>query len=501
MRECANRPSDPTLHPLQSGTRDYREAPLSKHRRPLHPARTDSPRSGYWADLPREHGFEPLRVEGEIPAHLRGTLYRAGPALTGRFGRPYEHVFEGDGAICAIRIGEGTATGAVRLLRGDAFLEEERAGRPLYYSAAPWPRRLLNNLRGRAKNTGNTNVLAWHGSLFALMENARPLAFDRELATIGESSLGGVVRGAFTAHPHDLPARRTTFAFGLRYGGRSSVALYALPWSGPARELCALPLPHPVMLHDFMATGDHLVLLVSPLRLVLHRAILALGPFTRLFQWHPEDGTEVIVVPIDEPARVRRFRVDPFFQIHFAGGFEDGDDTFVDVMAYADSSSLDRNVAEIERPPEVGVLTRVRIPRAGERIEKERLAKTPLEFGLVDPRFAGTRCRHVFGVTVDEERFGLAHVDLERGEEHRHWLPAGELAGEGIFVPEHPAAPEGHGHILSLVHRLSSNTAHLAVFDSRRLEQGPIARAHFDHHIPVGFHGTWVPTDPDIAGR
>jgi all-trans-8'-apo-beta-carotenal 15,15'-oxygenase len=296
-----------------------------------------------------------------------------------------------------------------------------------------------------------------------------------------------------------VPARRTTYAFGLRYGGRSSVALYALPWQGPARELCDLPLAHPVMLHDFMATADHLVLLVSPLRLVLYRAILALGPFTRLFRWHPEDGTEVIVVPIDEPSRVRRFRVDPFFQIHFAGGFEDGDDTVVDVMAYADSSALDRNVAEIDRPPEAGVLTRIRIPRGAERIEKERLAKTPLEFGLVDPRFAGGRHRHVFGLTVDDTRFGLAHVDLERGEEHCHWFPDGEFAGEGLFVPERPDAPEGHGHILSLVYRPAAHETHLAVLDTRRLEAGPIARAHFDHHIPAGFHGTWVPAEPGGA--
>jgi hypothetical protein len=32
-------------------------------------------------DLPREHGFEPLRVEGTIPADLVGTLYRVGPSL------------------------------------------------------------------------------------------------------------------------------------------------------------------------------------------------------------------------------------------------------------------------------------------------------------------------------------------------------------------------------------------------------------------------------------
>jgi all-trans-8'-apo-beta-carotenal 15,15'-oxygenase len=37
-------------------------------------------------DLPREHGFEPLRMEGTLPQELSGTLYRIGPSLVSTFG-------------------------------------------------------------------------------------------------------------------------------------------------------------------------------------------------------------------------------------------------------------------------------------------------------------------------------------------------------------------------------------------------------------------------------
>lgn len=50
---------------------------------------------GSLRDLPREHGFEPLRVEGTLPAELSGTLYRAGPSLFSSFGKPYGHLFDG----------------------------------------------------------------------------------------------------------------------------------------------------------------------------------------------------------------------------------------------------------------------------------------------------------------------------------------------------------------------------------------------------------------------
>ncbi|MBW2385918.1 MAG: carotenoid oxygenase family protein, partial [Deltaproteobacteria bacterium] len=344
----------------------------------------------------------------------------------------------------------------------------------------------------RAKNTGNTNILRWHDTFYALMENAKPTAFDSELETIGESTLGGVVHGSFSAHPHDVVERRATYNFGMSYGRRTTLSLYELPWIGPARQLTSLPLEHPVMLHDFMATRDHLVLLVSPYQLVLHRAILAIGSFKDLFRWVPEAGTEVIVVPIDQPERTRRFKVDAFFQIHLAGGFDEPDAIVVDVMAYADAGALERNVSDIDRPPEIGELIRMRIPHGAERLEKERLGDTCIEFGSVDPRLRGSHYGQIYGVTVDETRFGAVRVDVERGKEHCYWFPENEFVGEPIFVPARPDAAEDEGHVLMHVYAADDHTTHLAILDAQRIEEGPIARAHFDHHIPAAFHGIWV---------
>ena len=52
-------------------------------------------------DLPREHGFEPLHLEGTIPIELSRTLHRAEPALFSTFGKSYGHWFDGDGAVSA----------------------------------------------------------------------------------------------------------------------------------------------------------------------------------------------------------------------------------------------------------------------------------------------------------------------------------------------------------------------------------------------------------------
>ena len=46
------------------------------------PQQTASREPGWrrlFRNLSREHGYEPLRVEGRIPDDLRGTLLRVGP--------------------------------------------------------------------------------------------------------------------------------------------------------------------------------------------------------------------------------------------------------------------------------------------------------------------------------------------------------------------------------------------------------------------------------------
>ena len=31
------------------------------------------------------------------------------------------------------------------------------------------------------------------------------------------------------------------------------------------------------------------------------------------------------------------------------------------------------------------------------------------------------------------------------------------------------------------------------------LERGPIARAHLDHRVPLGFHAIWAPDAPPVS--
>lgn len=437
---------------------------------------------------PRHHGFEALEVEGELPRDLLGTLYRNGPALFEVGGQRYDHLFEGDGGITALRLDAGRAFGAHRILETAGLAQERAEGRAIFGTSVPWHTRIANIYRGRHKNVANTNVLSHRGGLYALWEGGKPTRFDADALTlVGEETLGDVVQGTFSAHPHAVPARRTTYNFGLKYGRTNLLTAYALPWDGEAKVLGEVTLRHPVMLHDFVATERHLVWFVSPIKLDLVRFALGLATFDRLFRWDASLATEVIVMPIDAPSEVRRFEVPAFFQWHFANAFERDGEIVVDYVHYANMDSFH----DIGRSAAAkGRLHRAVIGSRG--LRTEQIASLSCEFPLVHPGLEGAQSAPVW-VSLQGDAGGIARV--HRGEERAFFFDEGTLASEAVVIPKSGAArSEDDVYLAALVLDGASQRSFFAIWDGPRFQDGPIAKAWFDHPVPITFHGKWVPT-------
>lgn len=454
-------------------------------------------------DLAREHGFEPLRLEGVLPAGLRGTLYRNGPALFSNQGEGYGHWFDGDGAVTAVRFDERGAAGAIRLVQSAGLRAERAARRPLtnnYGTRAPG----LRGLFAAPKNTANTSVLLWQGRLLALQEGNLPTELSPgELRTLGETDLDGAVAATFSAHPHYVPERRATYNFGVRYGRVTRLDLYELPEAGPARRLATLPLGGSTMIHDFLATARHLVFFAPPLRLRLLPLLLGQASYSDALAWRPELGTEVIVVPLDAPARPRRYTVDPFFQWHFANAYDDHDDIVVDLVRYPDFETHRWLKALLSGPP--GFAARgcygraVLTPSAG-RLRFEARFGGSCEFPRVAPGATGHANRFVYLVahrSPESSREGLPtdllKLDLRRNHATRMSPGAGQYPSEPVFVPRPDAVDEDDGWLLTLVYDAGTDASHVAVLDARDLARPVLARACFPHPIPHTFHGAWQP--------
>lgn len=444
--------------------------------------------------LARPHGFEPLRVEGRLPDDLRGTLYRAGPAIFERFGAKVKHPFEADGAITAVRLEGGRALGASRIVESAGYREEEAAGRFLYNSSASWLDRMRIALGGGvSKSAGNTSTFLWQDRLFALMEGGLPQEMDPENLDTLEASDLGVIPGAFSAHPHRVAALKTSFNFGLRYGRKMEIDLFALPDHGPARRLGSVAAPWHSLVHDFIATERHLLLLLGPMKLHLGRAMLGLGDITRLFQWKPSLGSRLFVIPIDDVQATKTFELEPFWVWHFANAFEEAGGPSIDFCRSSRlvMDDMDLVVQEGEAP----YLTRLHLDLASGRLSEDRISDLPCDMPQVHPRVAGGRYGSVF---VQSERLeggqrhrGVSRIEIPSGR-HAEWVfPAGHIPGEPVFVARGEA--EDDGWILDLVFDPTRETSYLAILDGQRLEEGPLATAHFDQTIPLTFHGAFAP--------
>jgi all-trans-8'-apo-beta-carotenal 15,15'-oxygenase len=456
-----------------------------------------------FASMAGSHPFEPLRVEGTAPTSLRGTLYRNGPGLNQRFGRQYDHWFDGDGAITAVRIAGGSAFGAARILETATFQEEERAGRRLYsgWSSRP-PRPLREYLLGRRKNAANVNVVVYRGRLLALGASGVPLEFSREALSIqGRVSLGAAGMREMGPHPHRVATRKATYYFGQRVGPRCSLFVIEATDGGDEREVAHVPLDAPVLLHDFAVTERHAVFLVAPLTISpMH--LLFRGTVSNSLRWSPQEGTEVIVIPLDTGKEVVRFKIEPIFLLHTANAFEDGTKIVLDAILSRDFLSCLRWFQSLPTGAVAGAmdgaLCRMSLNPTERAMSVRVLQDAPCELPRVSPSVEGRRHRFVYSVawsagrtSADGMPDALTKHDVATGRSQVLSFLSDHFVCEPVFVPS-GGAEEDHGYVLAHVLDARSGGTYVAVIDGQQWLAGAVARLHLPFHVPFGFHGTWV---------
>jgi all-trans-8'-apo-beta-carotenal 15,15'-oxygenase len=442
------------------------------------------PWRGVFRDLPREHGFEPLRVEGSLPAQLRGVLYRCGPARFSIGGEPYLHWFDADGAVAAVRFEGQRVDAAVRTVATRWLRREQAANRQLYRSYAQlgrgWRRWFT-----LPKNPANISVLPFGDQVLALWEAGLPIALDPStLEARGETNLGGRIGPTFSAHPHRVG--KTLYNFGVRYGPKFSIDLYR--FENTITRVANVPLSRPTIVHDFIATPKHIVFFVAPVRLRLARLLAGMGSFDSNLAWEPEHGTEVIVIPLASPDAPVRFTVPPFFQWHFVNAWEEGDTLVVDYLPYDDFETNDwfgRAPYEPARQPPPSRYARARLDLKTRRMEVEVLSEVSTDFPAIHPDTAGRAHDQVWlldlshGIPPSLCRFDAKTRTMR-------FVPLGDhtFPSEAVVTPE--------GWVLSLVYDGNRDASYVAVIDGARPEDGPVARLWFDHAIPFLFHGAWA---------
>jgi carotenoid cleavage dioxygenase len=463
----------------------------------MQPAEISSARRGNRAPIPMECDAPFLKIEGELPRQLNGTLYRNGP--NPQFEAPGAHWFAGDGMLHAFHLENGRASYRNRWIRTPKWRAEHDAGRALF---AGFGRKLPDAPASTPSDGGvaNTNIVFHGGRLLALEEGHLPTEIEPgTLNTRGYHDYGRAIAGPFTAHPKIDPVSGEMVFFGYNAGGPFSagISFGSVNPTGVLTRFERFEAPYASMVHDFIVTEHHLLFPVLPLTGSMARA----RGGQPAYAWEPDKGAYVGVMKrggaVDD---IVWFRGEACYVFHVLNAWEDGDRIIADVMQceqaplfpHPDGSPTDPQKSRAR-------LCRWTFDLAGntDRFSRVYLDDVAGEFPRIDDRRAGRSHRHGWYACANPAApnlvlSGLVHVDGSGARRTQYLLPLGDTISEPVFVSRHGDAAEGDGWLLAVVWRGRDNRSDLAVFNAEDVSAGPVALAQLAHRVPDGFHGNWV---------
>jgi carotenoid cleavage dioxygenase-like enzyme len=144
-------------------------------------------------------------------------------------------------------------------------------------------------------------------------------------------------------------------------------------------------------------------------------------------------------------------------------------------------------------------------------VKQQTLNGRTQEFPRVDDRVASRPHRYGYSAMIGDvgqaispltgdfadEAFtnALLKHDLAHGTAEIQDFGRDATAGEAVFAPASPGAPEDDGYVLAFVHSPDRGASDLVILAAQDFTAEPIARVHLPARIPLGFHGSWIPDE------
>jgi carotenoid cleavage dioxygenase-like enzyme len=459
-----------------------------------------APRLSPWAPVTDEHTYPVSRIEGAVPRELRGTLFRNGPSQRIPPAEGYEamHLFDGDGLVHGFRIEDGRVHYTSRFVRDDSYLADERLG-PSHADflnfcvAEPAEGALF-----RAPH--NTNVVWHHGRLMALVEADHPWEMDpRTLASRGRITFTDPPLGmSVTAHPK-IDGKTGQMVIHGYQPFPPYVQLYVVEPDGRCSLAETVDTPYSVMMHDLALTEHYVVFLLCPVLF----DVLEGRPFRDWLRWAPELGLRFGVRERTAGSTVRWFDAPtPAYIFHPGNAYEENGKIVMDACTYLDGPALLEGLAGLRAgrcPDNAGAVPFLyEIDLAAGTCRERQLDDRGAEFPRLDDRLVGHPNRFGYAVMADGRNFFMpgetmiVKYDRRGGRSQYHRFGRGHFPGEPVFVPRSPDAAEDDGVVLTVVADMPAGTSYLAILDARNLDGVPLAKAHLQHRVPLGFHGNFA---------
>lgn len=461
---------------------------------------------------------EPLVVDGKLPPELDGVMFRNGPGRFERGNGAYGHPFDGDGHVLRLEIGSAGVHFSNRFVRTGTFLHEEQADRIAYRAfGTNIPGGVAANLlRVNFKNAANTSVV-WHaGRLLALWEGGPPHRLDPEtLETRGTESFDGMLRNPFggplgwltrrispllpfSAHPRIDAVTHEMINFGLATGRPHRLLVYQTDGQGRMARPRVHPLRRFSFVHDFAVTDRWLCFLLPYADFALARMLLGLSTPVASLRLDNQRPMQLLLIPRDRaagPDQARLIDCVPGFVFHIAQGFDREDGRLVlDVIRYPRFPALDdlQALYETPRTDMVPRLERLVVQPDHSECESTAWSDRAFELPTSAPGGLGRDRRFIYGIGAPAEWGAPYFTAIQRVDTHTGALTVrdfgADFVGEPVVVP---GPGDSAGWLLTLIHRAADHRTELVVLNAADLTT--CATAALPCHVPLGFHGCWVP--------
>ena len=448
--------------------------------------------------------FGPTRVSFDrpLPADLRGTLYRNGPARMQRGDTRYHHWFDGDGMVHAFELQGDALVHQAKMVATDRAIEEAAAGRFLRGGFGTEFADGLPVTSPDDMNVANISVLPLGDEILALWEAGSPWRLDAEnLDTLGRKVFSPETDGLpFSAHPRVDPQGRI-WNFGY-LSGSGKLILYDINANGSLNRVSMIDAPNADMVHDFAITDRYLVFVLQPLYFTDTNAIDV--AFVDRLQWHADEPVHILVVDKQNLQVAHRFELPAFFAFHMGNAWQDGDSIRIEVATASEFKPLMQQIVQattgqpLTTPAAAANTVDIVLDTVGDRATLEPLPGSGIDFPRFDQRFTGEPTQHLYMLGRSSEMpadvFGfnrLSRIDRDTDSESTWDYDADTIAEEHLFVPA-PGDRQGNGWLVGTSYNWKRGQTSLSVFNAQHIEDGPIAQCQLPYSLPLGLHGQFV---------
>jgi carotenoid cleavage dioxygenase-like enzyme len=465
-----------------------------------------------FSTLEQEVVVDELRLSGELPSWLQGSLLRTGPAKFEMGEQRMRHWFDGLAMLHRFTIEHGRVSYGNRFLESCSYRAAKAEGQIVYGEFATDPcRSLFKRVQtlfsggGVLTDNANINVTRLGERFIAMTETPLPVQFDPHTLKAADVRPYRVPGQLSTAHPHADRATGSMLNYAAKLGRTSSYRFFEVGPSATGerptkpRIIGSLPVKEPAYMHSFGLTERYLVLAEFPY--VVNPLALALSgrPYIENYRWKPERGTRFTLIDRATGKATDGFKADACFAFHHVNAYEDSDEVIVDLCTYPDASIIEDLYLDRLRagkPVAPATLTRFRLRPADRSVRREQLAEQSIEL----PRINYTRCnerpyRYLWGNGNGTNGWleEILKIDTTDGTT-LSWSQPDCYPGEPVFVARPDAEHEDDGVLLSVVLDVRSEArpprSFLLALDAADLSE--LARAQAPHHIPFGFHGQFA---------